>query len=269
VQGAVAGALDPGAVGEIVSAARPDIVVHADGEASAHDAGGAPAPGGVVAAARAAIECGAATFVRISTTRAADPHRPLGRAARDLEAALLALAAPGGARIACVRVPSLVEDPQGPVARLEAQVAAGGEVTLAHPQATRLLLGAAEAAGLALIAAAETRGGQVFALDAGAPIRLLDVAEALLRRAGRTPGRDAHVGTTGLASDARLDEAAFGPDETAWRTAHPSLLLLGVAHAEAEPSAPSSAPAVPAPPAEIIFAMPTLRAAPEWVGARS
>jgi len=93
-----------------------------------------------------------------------------------------------------------------------------------HPEVTRLFMTVPEAVQLILHAASIGGGGEVFVLDMGKPIRIVDMAKALIRLYGLTPGKDIRIEFTGLRPGERLFEKLLNDHETVWKTAHPRIL---------------------------------------------
>src|SRR5262249_56626178 len=104
------------------------------------------------------------------------------------------------------------------------QIERGGPVTVTHPEVTRLFMTVPEAVQLILHAASMGRGGEVFVLDMGKPIRILDMAKALIRLYGLTPGKDIEIAITGLRPGERLFEKLLNDHETVWKSGHPEIL---------------------------------------------
>jgi FlaA1/EpsC-like NDP-sugar epimerase len=110
---------------------------------------------------------------------------------------------------------------------LSAQVAAGGPVTVTHPEVSRYFMIADEAVQLVLQAAAIGRGGEVLVLDMGKPVRIADIARRLTASTGpRTPEVD--IVFTGLRPGEKLTEELLGPGETDQRPCHPLISQVPV-----------------------------------------
>ena len=98
-------------------------------------------------------------------------------------------------------------------------------MTVTHPEVTRLFMTIPEAVQLILLAASIGKGGETFVLDMGKPIRILDLAKALIRLSGLSPGRDIEIVFTGLRPGERLFEKLVNDHEKVWKTSHPKLLM--------------------------------------------
>jgi FlaA1/EpsC-like NDP-sugar epimerase len=105
------------------------------------------------------------------------------------------------------------------------QVEHAGPLTVTHANVTRWFMTIPEAVRLILEAARLGKGGEVFILDMGRPVRILDLAHSIIRQHGREPGRDVPVVFTGLRPGERLFEKLTHDDETLWKTPHPRVMI--------------------------------------------
>src|SRR5204863_5386637 len=106
------------------------------------------------------------------------------------------------------------------------QIRAGGPVTITDPRMTRYFMSIAEAVQLVLQAAAMAEGGEIFMLDMGEPVRILDLATRMIRLAGRRVGDDIAIRVTGIRPGEKLAERLHVPEESPTPTEHPSVLRL-------------------------------------------
>jgi FlaA1/EpsC-like NDP-sugar epimerase len=103
------------------------------------------------------------------------------------------------------------------------QIAAGGPVKVTHPEATRYFMTLHEAAGLVLQSAAQGMGGEIFLLDMGKPVRILDLARQLIELSGHVPDEDIAIEFTGLRPGEKLFEELHYQGENIKPTLHPKI----------------------------------------------
>ena len=155
--------------------------------------------------ATAARSCGTSKFVFISTDKAVKPVGTMGRTKRIAEGLLLALSG-GRTTFVAVRFGNVLGSNGSVVPLFQRQLLSGGPITITDPEATRYFMLISEAAQLVLQAGMMGRGGEVFFLNMGEPVRIIDLAENLIRMSGLAPGRDVAVDTIGLRPGERLSE---------------------------------------------------------------
>ena len=180
-------------------------------------------------AAEAAIAAGVETFVLVSTDKAVRPTSVMGATKRLAELILQGLAGEGVATRLCMVRFGNVLDSSGSVAPLfREQIRRGGPVTVTHPEVERYFMTIPEAAQLVIQASAMAQGGDVFLLDMGEPVRILDLARRMIHLSGRTVRDDEHpegdiaIQFTGLRSGEKLrEELLIGADDLP--TEHPMI----------------------------------------------
>jgi FlaA1/EpsC-like NDP-sugar epimerase len=215
----------------VFDAHRPEIVFHA----AAHkhvplmEDNSADAVLNNVEGTRCLVEASMAAavshFVLVSTDKAVNPTSMMGATKRVAELIVQDAAERTGACYVAVRFGNVLGSRGSVVPFLQRQIAAGGPVTVTHPEVTRYFMTIPEAVHLVLQAAALGRGGEVFVLDMGEPVRIVDLARDLIRLSGLEPGRDIQITYTGLRPGEKLAEELFGPGEEHSRTAHDKILV--------------------------------------------
>ncbi len=223
---------DPAAVERLMARHRPQVVFHAAAykhvplleaqprEAIVNNVLGTR----IVAEAARRHRC--ESFVLISTDKAVNPANVLGATKRVAELICQAYGAQGdGTRFVTVRFGNVLGSAGSVVPLFRRQIEAGGPVTVTHPQVERFFMTIPEACQLILQAAAIGKGGEVFVLDMGRPVRIRDLAEQMIRLAGREPGRDIPIVYTGLRPGEKLREELFYATERHRDTCHEKILL--------------------------------------------
>ena len=186
---------------------------------------------GTHAAACAAVAAGVRTFVLISTDKAVRPTNVMGASKRLAELSLQALAqAQSGTRFCMVRFGNVLGSSGSVVPLFRRQIAAGGPLTVTHAEVTRYFMTIPEAAQLVIQAGAMGQGGDVFVLDMGEPVRIVDLARQMLRLSGLTersadnPEGDIEIVVTGLRPGEKLYEELLISSSIVESTEHPRIL---------------------------------------------
>jgi FlaA1/EpsC-like NDP-sugar epimerase len=173
----------------------------------------------------AAAACGVESFVNISTDKAADPVSVLGYSKRAAERLTAHMAGQAVGTYLSVRFGNVLGSRGSVLTALSAQVAAGGPVTVTHPEVTRYFMTADEAVQLVLQAAVIGRDGEVLVLDMGEQIKIADMA----RRLVATVPRQVDIVYTGLRAGEKLAEDLLGEGERDERPYHPLIRHVPVA----------------------------------------
>ena len=181
---------------------------------------------GTQTVARAAVEHGAGRFVLISSDKAVDPANAMGASKRLAESICRAVddASPA-TRLTAVRFGNVLDSAGSVVPLFREQIARGGPVTVTDPQMERYFMTIPEACQLVMASAALGRGGEVFVLDMGEPVRILYLAEQMIRLSGKIPGKDVAIEFIGTRPGEKLSEALFHPTESLGTTVQDKILL--------------------------------------------
>jgi FlaA1/EpsC-like NDP-sugar epimerase len=153
-------------------------------------------------------------FVLVSTDKAVRPASIMGATKRLAEVLVLEAAQRTGKGYVAVRFGNVLGSRGSIVPIFQNQIAAGGPVTVTHPEVKRFFMTIPEATQLIIRAGALGRGGEIFVLDMGEQVKIVDLAKDLIRLSGLEVNRDIDVVFTGLRPGEKMEEELFAPDET-------------------------------------------------------
>lgn len=225
---------------EIMSTWHPDTVYHAAAYKHVPLVEHNPAAGiknnmlGTLRTAQAAAENGVSDFVLISTDKAVRPTNVMGASKRLAEMALQALAdtqagTQSGTKFSMVRFGNVLGSSGSVVPKFRQQIRDGGPITLTHPEVTRFFMTIPEAAQLVIQAGAMAKGGDLFVLDMGQPVKIMDLARRMVELSGLTvkdeqhPEGDIEIAVTGLRPGEKLfEELLIGDNPKS--TEHPRIM---------------------------------------------
>lgn len=222
---------DRSAVLEVFDRVRPEVVFHAAAHKHVPVLEQYPVEAartnvlGTLNVVDAAAVMGTSRFVQISTDKAVRPSSVMGASKRVAEQAVLAHA-PKGAAYSTVRFGNVLGSRGSVIPTFARQIAQGGPVTVTDPRMTRFFMSVEEAVQLVLQAAELSRGGEIFMLEMGVPVRILDLAERMIRLSGCQVGIDIPIEITGIRPGEKLAEVLSTPDEQILATNHPYINRL-------------------------------------------
>lgn len=222
----IADTRDAARLDRVFARTRPDVVIHAAAhkhvplmEANPEEAI-VNNVGGTRALLAASERAGVGTFVLISTDKAVNPTSVMGATKRIAEHLVQDAARRTGKRYVAVRFGNVLGSRGSVVPIFEEQIAAGGPVKVTHPEMTRYFMTIPEAVQLVLQATAIGKGGEVFVLDMGKPVKIVDLARDMIRLAGLKEDEDICIEFTGLRPGEKLFEEIFLDNEHHARTVH-------------------------------------------------
>jgi len=228
---------------EIFSKYKPQVVVHA----AAHkhvplmEQNPSEAINNNVLATRAlgevAVEQGVERFVLISTDKAVKPVSVMGISKRLAEIALQDLNRLNKTRFSAVRFGNVLDSSGSVVPLFREQIRKGEAVTVTHPEMQRYFMTISEAVSLVLQAAALAKGGEIFVLDMGEPVRIVELAEEMIALSGLRPYVDVPIVFTGIRPGEKLFEELDVSERSAYKTGHARIFVSKIRDVESKGTA--------------------------------
>lgn len=222
---------DVARVEQVFLAHRPDVVFHAAAHKHVPMMECNPAEAvknnvfGTAVVADAAARHKSHAFVMVSTDKAVNPTSIMGTTKRIAEMIVQARAARSSTRFVAVRFGNVLGSAGSVVPLFQEQIAKGGPVCVTHPEMRRYFMTIPEATQLILQAGALGKGGEVFLLDMGEPVKIVDLARDLIELSGLRPDVDIEIAFTGVRPGEKLFEELLHDHEAYDRTPHPKIVV--------------------------------------------
>lgn len=175
--------------------------------------------------AEAADEFRVKTFVSISTDKAVNPTSIMGATKRTVELLIQSLDRRSQTKFVAVRFGNVLGSNGSVIPTFKKQIAKGGPVTVTHPEMVRYFMTIPEAAQLVIQAGAMAQGGEIFILDMGKPVKILDLAKDLIRLSGFEPEVDIKIQFTGIRPGEKLYEELLTAEEGITSTKHSRIFV--------------------------------------------
>jgi len=175
--------------------------------------------------AHAALNAGIDKFILISSDKAVNPCNIMGATKRGAEIICQTLNTLNKTQFITVRFGNVLGSVGSVIPTFKQQLAAGGPLTVTHPEVTRFFMTIPEAVQLIVQAASMGVGGEIFVLDMGEPIKIRYLAEQLIRLSGKKPGEDIQITYTGLRPGEKMYEELFQNTEQLNQTTHGKIML--------------------------------------------
>jgi FlaA1/EpsC-like NDP-sugar epimerase len=186
---------------------------------------------GTMIIAQAASRYSSQQMILVSTDKAVNPANVMGATKRLAELIVGAIQheASNKTIFSSVRFGNVLGSSGSVIPTFRRQISLGGPVTVTHPEVTRFFMSIPEAVGLILQSAALAKGGEVFVLDMGSPIKIIDLARQMIELTGFSPDKDIEIEFTGLRPGEKLYEEPIHQAENIVKTSHPKIKsLIGI-----------------------------------------
>lgn len=222
---------DKATLDRVFSEFQPEIVIHAAAHKHVPLMEDSPEQAiinnvfGTLNVAQCSLEHGIKRFVMISTDKAVNPTNIMGASKRMAEIIIEALQARGKTQFTAVRFGNVLGSNGSVVPLFERQIRAGGPVTLTHPDIIRYFMTIPEAASLVLQAASIAKGGELFVLDMGKPVKIRELAERMIQLYADPNGPPVEIIYTGLRPGEKLYEELLRDEENSTATSKEKIFI--------------------------------------------
>lgn len=222
---------DKATLDRVFSEFQPEIVIHAAAHKHVPLMEDSPEQAiinnvfGTLNVAQCSLEHGVKRFVMISTDKAVNPTNIMGASKRMAEIIIEALQARGKTQFTAVRFGNVLGSNGSVVPLFERQIRAGGPVTLTHPDIIRYFMTIPEAASLVLQAASIAKGGELFVLDMGKPVKIRELAERMIQLYADPNGPPVEIIYTGLRPGEKLYEELLRDEENSTATSKEKIFI--------------------------------------------
>lgn len=179
---------------------------------------------GTYTLAKSCKDAGVAKFVMVSTDKAVNPTNVMGASKRLAEMVCQGLQSETGTRFVIVRFGNVLGSSGSVIPKFREQIAQGGPITVTHPEITRYFMSIPEASQLVMQAGAMGRGGEIFVLDMGEPVKIVDLARDMIRLSGLADD-EIEITYSGLRPGEKLYEELLADDELTLPTPHDKLRI--------------------------------------------
>lgn len=227
----IASVRDKKRLDDLFSVYKPDVVFHAAAHKHVPLMEDSPSEAiknnifGTYNAALCSAQHGVKRFVMISTDKAVNPTNIMGASKRVCEMVVQAMQSLGKTEFVAVRFGNVLGSNGSVIPRFVKQIEAGGPVTVTHPDIIRYFMTIPEAAQLVLQAASYAKGGEIFVLDMGKPVKIYDLAKKMISLSGYVPEVDIKIAITGLRPGEKLYEELLMNEEGLAKTAHSKIFV--------------------------------------------